>query len=109
MPCDNQYITYVRTGFVEYADYKKLYAELQENLRVTLTIRFHTGLRSQEVFGLIWKSVNLTESAAVGSFSKGFPNHPTAHADKADIRTLSQEIALQLLCIAFIVPCDESL
>lgn len=53
----------VRTGFLEHPDYLKLKAELPEYLRPALTIAYHAGLRHEEVFGLVWKRVNLTEGA----------------------------------------------
>ena len=53
----------VRTGFLEYDDYKKLYAELPEYLRPALCIAYHTGARAGEILTITWDRVDLAEGA----------------------------------------------
>jgi integrase len=53
----------VRTGFLEYDDYKKLYGELPEYLRPALCIGYHTGAREEEILTITWDRVDLTEGA----------------------------------------------
>jgi integrase len=52
-----------RSGFLEYEDYQKLLVELPEYLKLALTIAYHTGQRSGEVFSLTWSTVNMTEGS----------------------------------------------
>ena len=50
-----------RKGFLEYADFQKLRAELPEYLRPVVTFAFHTGMRRGEIKRLQWSSVNFLD------------------------------------------------
>jgi integrase len=50
-----------RRGFLEFADFQKLRAELPEYLRPVLTFGFYTGMRLGEIKGLSWANVDFFE------------------------------------------------
>jgi integrase len=47
-----------RAGFVERADYERLYAVLPDYLRPALALGFWTGMRRAEILGLQWRQVD---------------------------------------------------
>jgi integrase len=47
-----------RAGFVEHADYERLFAALPDYLRVVLALGFWTGMRRAEILGLQWRQVD---------------------------------------------------
>ncbi len=54
----------VRTGFLEDADFEKLYAELNPDVRLIALFAYLTGSRRGEVLGLKWADVDLAEGFA---------------------------------------------
>ena len=50
-----------RQGFLEVADYEKLYAALPEHVRPLLAVGFNTGMRFSEILNLKWFQVKISE------------------------------------------------
>jgi integrase len=50
-----------RQGFLEVADYDKLYSALPEHVRPMLAVGFYTGMRFSEILNLKWFQVNVAD------------------------------------------------
>lgn len=52
----------VRTGFLEAESYRRLLAELPEDLKLLFVLAYHVGLRKTALLNLQWKQVDLKEN-----------------------------------------------